>query len=304
MEEYEVVNDDGEPVQDGIYESKTKANARARRMEKSLRGSTFHVEVIGQSDETNDGDSDNTMTYDFVDTNDDESENNFGNQRWGLGDHNGLSAKNKKGLLDSIEATMEEADESMDEELRSVLEDASGLVSQTTVTQFECPVEACGLGHSHPDTKHDIRSTSTGYNVTREFADRMQFCPYCHCGVNELSMLMEFFHYIDTEVFNERDFSGVRDLDPDVVNMVYNQMQTEGKRFQPAIKYAAAEYGQPTHVLIPSEVRDELRDFINLRQSIDTDAGRAPIHSEARNQISELRDGLLDVTDSHPEEAI
>jgi hypothetical protein len=246
------------------------------------------------------------MTYDFVDNGDDAQSGNssLGNERWGLGDHTGLSAKNREGLLDSIEATMEEAGEGLDDELRGVLEDASGLVSQTSVSNFECPIEACGLGHSHSDTKHDIRSSSSGYNVSSAFADRMEFCPYCHCGVNELSMLMEFFHYIDTEVFDGRDFEGVRDLDPDVVNNIYNQMNTEGKNYRQAVRYVASEYGQPVHVLVPSDVKSELQSYISLRQSIEADAGRAPIHSEAREAISELRDGLLDVTDSHPEEDI
>jgi hypothetical protein len=249
---------------------------------------------------------DTTMTYDFVndDNDDQDDDSNLGNGRWGLGDHTGLSAKNREGLLESIETTMEEAGDGLDDELRGVLEDASGLVSQTSVSNFECPVEACGLGHSHSDHKHDIRSSDSGYGVTSDFADRMEFCPYCHCGVNELSMLMEFFHYIDTEVFSGRDFSGVRDLDPDAVNAIYNQMKTEGKDFRKALRYVASEYGQPSHVLVPSDVKNELQQYLSLRRSIDADAGRAPIHSEARGAISELRDGLLDVTDSHPEEDI
>jgi hypothetical protein len=313
---YQLEDGEGEPIDDDLLIGGNSFGSREDALAQEPWASSHAaipdpvtVEPVEQDDETTE-DSENTMTYDFVDNGDsDESDNNsdddFGSQRWGLGDHSRISSENRTGLLESIEATMSETDAEMDEEIRDVLGDAAELVDSADVSNFECPVEACGLGHSHPDTKHDIRSSgSVGYNVTENFADRMEFCPYCHCGVNELSMLLEFFHYIDTEVFAGRDFSGVRDLDPEVVNVIYNLMTTENMDFTPAVRAASTRYNSPAHVIVPGSVRSELREFIKLRQDIDADASRAPIHSEAREAIQQLRDGLLDVTDSHPEKGI
>lgn len=73
-------------------------------------------------------------------------------------------------------------------------------VEEIEVSGYECPV--CGLVHEHSDNKHDIRSI---FNVRQDFAERMEMCPYCHCGVNELARLVQQYDSIHVPVFTDED---------------------------------------------------------------------------------------------------
>jgi hypothetical protein len=54
---------------------------------------------------------------------------------------------------------------------------------------FECP--KCGLSHGHSIEKHDIRQT---FGVTDLFVNAvMEFNPLCHCGLHELSRLVDTY---------------------------------------------------------------------------------------------------------------
>lgn len=115
--------------------------------------------------------------------------------RWKLGNHN------MKPTIDADELRQNAADnEDINDDLADVLQQAAIQVEQAKVRDFQCPV--CGLSHGHSDSKHDIR---TAVNVTEQFAEMMQFNPACHCGVNELAVLIDFYGYIVPQVFEDDD---------------------------------------------------------------------------------------------------
>lgn len=116
--------------------------------------------------------------------------------KWGLGKHQmpitGIDPAKLR------EAAAIQTD--IDDELAGLLETAAARVDGISVNDFQCP--ACKLSHGHADDKHDIRPT---FNVTPEFAEMMQFHPACHCGVNELAMLMDFYGGLSVQVFTDDD---------------------------------------------------------------------------------------------------
>jgi len=237
------------------------------------------------------------MNYDFIQTGDDSTDNeqqfNEVGSMWTLGDHTTADESDRSALSQAINDTLRQLDDDVDDEMAAVLQDASEMVQDTHVSRFECPVEACGLGHSHSDHKHDIRS---GFGVTDAFAEQMEGCPYCHCGVNELSMLMEFYPYINERVFTDYDYSGVTAVEPSALEDIYRRYTQDSEGFRVAVAKVAEERGLSSSLVVPAEYRDSIEEFFDLRQRIDNAADSAPIATEMRNLISERRAELIEAT--------
>lgn len=300
MTEYVLVDGNGDVVESG-FKSKAEASVRKSLLETDpLQPSELTIEAVEQGDETTD-DTNDTMSYNFItndddstdDTQDDDQFNEVGSM-WTLGNHRSASQDEAEQLSQSIRQTMDALDEDVDEELMSVLEDASGLVEQSNLSGFECPHEECGLNHSHPDHKHDIRS---GFEVSNDFASQMEFVPYCHCGVNELAMLMQFFGYISVPVFaDQHEWEGVLEVEPDILDSMYRRYIQDDLTVNRAAGAVANDFGQPESEAVPLGVRDDLKRFFERRRRIEDAANSAPIPQETRNVIEENRDELLEVT--------
>lgn len=259
----------------------------------------LHVEEEQDGETT---DSQNTMNYDFITNGDEEEQNNNDIEQqfntvgsmWTLGDHSTAGQNDRSELSKTIDKTMDELDDEIDGDMKAVLQDASDLVKDTRVSKFECPVESCGLGHSHPDHKHDVRDA---FDVLNTFTNQMEFCPYCHCGVNELAMLMAFFPYISEPVFADQErFEEVFEIPPDVLNEMYRIYNDDGATVSAAAGAVAARRGASESELIPLGTRDAIKAFFGRRQAIETAANAAPIAQETRNVIENNREELETAT--------
>lgn len=248
---------------------------------------------------TNNDDSSDTMSYDFI--HDGESSasttapfSEVGN-KWNLGDHETADDDTVNELSGAINETLGKLDDDIDSDMKAVLQDASDLVQKTSLSRFECPVEACGLGHSHSDHKHDIRSA---FEVRDSFTDEMKFCPYCHCGANELAMLMAFFPYIDSAVFRDQhNFEGVLEVKPDHLNALYRRYtESSGVGINRLCMQVAAELGVSEREAFPLGVREDLTTFFSRRESIENAADAAPIAQETRQKINDGREQLERLT--------
>lgn len=200
----------------------------------------------------------------------------FNETRWSLGDHVNRGHYDFDSIIESVE--------DVNPELAGVLQQAGQMVERASVSGFECPV--CGLNHGHSDQKHDIR---TAFNVTEQFADWMEFCPYCHCGVNELAMLMDFYGYIEAPIFeDEEEFGPVRDLrNEDIYGVVIEIRDApSGTTVRSAIRDA---FGSRD---ISEEMYDGFEAYYRRYKSIKDAAGHAPISSETRQDIEDLRDDI------------
>jgi hypothetical protein len=244
----------------------------------------------------NNDDNQTSMSYDFIQTGDEQNNDDNTQQfntvgsMWTLGDHSTASADERRDLSDTIEGTLNALDDDIDGDVKAVLQDASSLVQNTRVSRFECPVEACGLGHSHPDHKHDIRA---GFNVEDSFAEQMDFNPFCHCGVNELAMLMPYFNYISEPVFTDQHhFEGVLEVAMDIQQDLYRQYNEEGHSLRMAIRNVASDFGIAESDVAGHGVRPDLKQFFDLRQQIENAAESAPIASETREAIEQNRSDL------------
>jgi hypothetical protein len=223
-------------------------------------------------------------------------------RKWGLGDHSMQTSVAPDDLLDDAERNA-----GVDDELASILMEAAEMVESTSVRDFECPV--CGLNHGHGDSKHDIRSA---FNVEPEFADAMEMCPYCHCGANELAMLVDFFHFISVPVFaDQHEFESVLEMPHGNVRAIVNAtnevtyeeaneagMDLTGRgeahlSLDDAIAWVARELGVET--LVPEDIEPDLRMFYRRVQDIKNSANNAPIPQEARATIE---DGRADIQSS------
>ncbi|UBF22239.1 hypothetical protein HRTV-2_gp91 [Halorubrum virus HRTV-2] len=217
-----------------------------------------------------------SFVYPFLEraTTVDEFTAGFQSTHWSLGDH---TMRNDLDFGDAITEA-----EDVNPELASILQQAQGMVKSASVSGFECPV--CGLNHSHSDQKHDIR---TAFSVTSRFADSMEFCPYCHCGVNELAMLMDFFGHINTPIFtDEADFGPVNDLSNEDIRGVVIEIRDapKGTTVRSAIRDA---FGSRD---ISEEMYDGFEAYYRRLKAVKDAAGHAPISSETRQEIEDLRD--------------
>lgn len=240
--------------------------------------------------------------YDFIANDDEQTEENDDTEQfntvgsmWTLGDHSSASTSERTNLSKSIEETLSQLDDDIDGDMKAVLQDASDLVNDTRVSDFECPIEECGLGHSHPDHKHDIRSA---FNVTSTFADSIQFCPYCHCGANEMAMLVQFYPYITEEVFTDsHKFENVLEVEPVLLDELYREYN-EGSTVKEAVRIVASQRGIPEGDVAGHGIRGELTLFFRRRQSIENAANAAPISQQTRRLIEENREELEEMTSS------
>lgn len=276
--EYKVVDERDRLI--GVYDIEEDALDHAETVPE------YKVKVRQYSAETNE-DTATNMNYDFIASDDDAQDdtNDFDTvgSMWDLGDHSAIETENRRALIESINTTTDQLDDDVDGDVKAVLQDAADLVEGTSVSRFECPV--CGLGHSHPDHKHDIRAS---FDVTDAFADNMEFCPYCHCGVNELAMLVDFFPYIDIPVFADQDsFEGVYEVEPSVLQDMIRAVVSGEKSVLQASLMSADSRKQDT--------RQDVQTFLGRVKSIKNAADSAPIAQQTRATISENRDALEEV---------
>jgi len=267
-------------------------------------GSHLHVKEVEQGDETAD-DSQTTMSnYDFIQTDDEEDDNqdrdSFQSQTfdWGYGEHSTASGDDLDVLGGQIQATMDELDEGVDEEMVAVLEDAQELVGSVSINDFECSHPDCGLSHGHGPNKHDIRngvnsSGIEGFNITDEFADQMEFVANCHCGANEAGMLVQFFHYFNIPMFSDQEeFEGVLEMDADVVTDIYREVNENGVSVAAAVARVAVQRSVAESEIAPVGLWEDLGAFIERRQHVEGGANSAPIGQETQSVIDSHREEI------------
>ena len=123
----------------------------------------------------------------------------------------------------------------------------------------------------------------------------MEFCPFCHCGVNELAMWIDFIGFSNVVVFEDQHrFEGALDLDNDLLMNFcheYREMVNDHTRdTRPTIAEALESIGAVHSV--PSDIAEELHLFFGRWHDIKQAANRAPIAGETRNVIDDLRTEL------------
>jgi len=302
MTEYVITDDLG--VTANILQDEDNAYVERNRLEEVFPDSSFGVTKRAESEdsknnaEDSEADDSTTMTetYDFMaddDSTDDEQQFDTVGSMWTLGEHSGVSSQNTTSLQNALQSTLDEADEDVDGEVIDVLEDAAGLVEDTSVSSFECSHPDCGLHHSHADHKHDIRSS---FDVTEEFAAQLEFTPFCHCAVNELAMSMEFYGYINTQVFEDSgSFEAADEINPDDLNTAYRDYQED--RTDPlATANVQASLITAADINLNKEEIQEVRNFFSRRRSIENAADGAPIPQKTQAVITNNRDMLIEAT--------
>ncbi|WP_372611671.1 hypothetical protein [Halomonas sp.] len=223
--------------------------------------------------------------------------------RWSLGSHTADAGIDTEQLDSAINQVKD-----LNPGLADVLTAAKKGISESQVTRFECNI--CGLGHTHQDHKHDIReeyaSNDPGFGVTDQFVEEMEFCPYCHCGVNELSMLIDFFGYLSQPVFEHEDFDAVLGLDPDSLmsycqtrrNLVLESEPSEEVTNPQIFAESSISEEEGEYILDNS---DEFDEFYNLWMDIKSAANGAPIAGETRDDIAELREIIVEAISEESE---
>jgi hypothetical protein len=241
-------------------------------------------------DEVEDEDDEQPNGYSFFETETPEADSEDGDpadhltgraKRWTLGEHSTASDDTE----DRIDQLLGELDDDVDGDLKGVLEEAGQLVSgsRSRVSNFECQV--CGLNHGHDDRKHDIRSI---FGVTEEFADQMEFNPYCHCGVNELAMLVEFYPYIRDEIFAKSWAATARNADRAALRDTYAVLWEKAGASDIVNAERAARQADAYYDLDDSEI-EAIESLYSTVQDIRNAADGAPIPGHVRETISENR---------------
>lgn len=201
--------------------------------------------------------------------------------RWTLGDHTSAD----EGTEDNIQAALDSVDSDLDDDLRGVLEDAASMVSTASVSGFECPT--CGLKHGHSDSKHDIR---TAFNVTEDFTNESDWTPYCHCGVNWLAEMVDFVGYSEIDIFTDSEqFEPFLSAgDPSAQEQAVSRLQK--MRSDPDVTVSIEEALEEAGLAVTDEMVIALDDFYTRYVNIKNAAEGAPIASETRTTISEMRE--------------
>jgi len=288
-----------------IARYETSYGAKHHIKDVELGSHQLHVKVVEQDDEMTD-DSSNNMTYEFIADNgseeqdDNQDSDSFQSQTydWGYGEHSTASGDDLDVLGGQIQATMDELDEGVDEEMVAVLEDAQELVGSVSINDFECSHPDCGLSHGHGPNKHDIRngvnsSGIEGFNITDEFADQMEFVANCHCGANEAGMLVQFFHYFNIPMFSDQEeFEGVLEIDADLVTDIYREVNENGVTVAAAVSRVASRRRVPPREIVPPYLWEHLRAFIERRQHVESGANSAPIGQETQSVIDSHRESI------------
>ena len=263
----------------GSNDAETNDESTARKFEDSVRN--FLGRLAGDEEESETGDSvEQGESYTPPE------EPHYVSQ-WKLGSHSVPSGISKDEIENEISRIKD-----VNPDLAGVLEEASGMVEHSETSGYECKV--CGLYHGHSDGKnnHDIRSS---LNVRDAFTSQMEFCPFCHCGVNELAMWIDFIAFSNVVVFEDQErFESVLELDNDVLMDFchkYREMVNDHTRdTRPAIAEALESIGAVHSV--PSDITEELHLFFGRWHDIKQAANRAPIAGETRNVIDDLRTEL------------
>lgn len=305
--------DDGdEQTEYGVFEvdndepERTYTNRRAaeRDADRWSAGS-FDYEVRPLESDDNTDDEDTTAEadtdsdqYEFFNIEDqypsveEEPEENTEIRRWSLGAHTEAPERD----WDVLEAELTEL-ENAAPGLRDALEQAKGVAESYRVNGYECPV--CGLNHGHSDTKHDIRDeyrTSAGFSVRPEFAEQMKYNPFCHCGVNELARLMDFFGAIGVPVFRDEDeaFPDVRSIGQENIDAVlrtYNDRNDDPDVLEYTMDEAVADalgnLPSATDVVM-ADLAEQFTAFHERYQDIKSAARHAPIPDETSARLDEL----------------
>lgn len=202
--------------------------------------------------------------------------------KWSLGNHSLNTEETKETLGELIDSVGE-----INDDLRETLEQAQSQVSNQGVRDFEC-VE-CGLNHGHSDHKHDIRNE---FNVTPEFAEQMDFNPFCHCGVNELAMVVDFYTHIPVDIFSDSsEFQSVKQINEQVLETARENYENNPRQNS---KGAAMEAG-----LLPGSAEkldSELERYFERVRSIKAAANNAPVPESVRTEVSERREEMVEFT--------
>lgn len=182
------------------------------------------------------------------------------------------------------------------ESLRGINDDAADLLEQAAglyeggaiISAFECA--GCGLRHSHSQNKHVLTEGGHGgLKVRNEFADVMVYNRRCHCGVNELSMLLRFADAIEMQIF--ADIENDEIPRPELVNVAERLKSTNRRdilidELGEDIVAEAVEYkGSPA-----------LQRVLSVRNAADS----APISAETRQDIEEIGDEIEAEMDADP----
>lgn len=210
---------------------------------------------------------DDAPAYGFI-SNPEEDEGPSRNvTKWGLGKH----SQGGNDASEDINAALSDLDESVDSEVYGLLQEASSMVDSVSVRGFECGT--CGLNHGHSDTKHDIRYA---FNITADFVELMEFCPFCHCGVNEMAMLIDFYGHIEADVFTS-DYETVDEM-------------SAGKVDDLLVEYSRTNSAEQATEHANVRLNSDVSRFLSMVSDIKAAASSAPISTETRNRIDELRD--------------
>jgi hypothetical protein len=214
----------------------------------------------------------------------DDDEEPFEVRKWRLGDHAARPTVDRDTL--SVDAAKTRG---VDDELADLLDAAAARVPDFSLYDFECA--KCGLGHGHGDTKHDIRS---GFNVRPGFAELMEFAPNCHCGVNELAMLLDFYEHIQTRVFTDGEqFAPVKSIPSGAVadiRAAIREAEHDEDRATPTVRDAAR---QTDHFRrLSGEQLDALAAFFDRADGVRAAAGNADIADTTAERIETVRESL------------
>lgn len=260
------------------------------------------------------GSTDSETTHDA--TADDDDTEPFRVRKWKLGGHSMKPTVNPDDLRADAVRNAE-----VDPELAAILEQAAERVQAANVGDFQCPV--CGLSHGHGDAKHDIRQA---FDVTTEFAEMMEFAPNCHCGVNELALLMDFFDYLRPQVFDDEDDmvaftelmpseetdmalqivehpeisvretgTGYRQLPggtQDTLRLVAQGDWTSSKGYPAVLAYQ--QVLDVARLPRSGEVTRALETFVRRKREIQSAADNAPIPTDTEQRLESIRDGLVE----------
>lgn len=243
---------------------------------------------------TTDGTTNDTpmTSYDFIqnDGSTDNDQTTFGGFSWSdhPGDHTSVSDDTQSAL----DAALDRVDEEMEPEVAEALQDISDeLPGSDSVTNFQCSHPDCGLTHGHPENKHHIRNPVdcrgvTGFGVTDEFAESIEFVPNCHCGANEMAMLVRFVPYFgdQIEVFSDGEqFRSVFQLPGEVVNESYREWQESGESVMALLSESTVSMMAVCGVGV-----EELEAWFERRQHIESGGNSAPIAQYTQSCINDL----------------
>jgi len=231
-------------------------------------------------------------------------------RKWKLGNHGTRPSVD----IDALRADAER-NANIDDDLANMLEQAAERLDTVNVNDFECPV--CGLSHGHSDDKHDIRPT---FNVEASFAERMEFAPNCHCGVNELAMLMEFTPYIIPRMFTDDEkfevFVGMMPSDeaemaldlyyhPNVkVGTLNNSLSSTETVFALRDRHIDAmsddqiiwatheQIIEAARLPVQQSVINAFKDYTDRLSNVRNAANNAPIPSDTEARIESIRSDL------------